>query len=213
MAQGEAEAVSRPSRYTSPRGLQKKFPEQVADIVAQRDPEDRRPIAIMSQDEGRFGRINEHRPCWAPRGMRPKAPRQIVRAFVYVYAAVCMALGKMTSLILPYANTEMMNLFLQETAQDFKDFFVIMLVDQAGWHKSKTLIIPENVRLIPQPPHSPELNPVEHLWEDLRENAMPNAAFKSLDQVEQALCHRLVDLENNPERLRSMTNFPYLRVT
>jgi transposase len=124
-----------------------------------------------------------------------------------------MALGKMTSLILPYANTEMMNLFLQETAQDFKDFFVIMLVDQAGWHKSKTLIIPDNVRLIPQPPHSPELNPVEHLWEDLRENAMPNAAFKSLDQVEQALCHRLVDLENNPERLRSMTNFPYLRVT
>ncbi len=124
-----------------------------------------------------------------------------------------MALGKITSLILPYANTEMMNLFLQEVAQDFKDFFVIMLVDQAGWHKSKKLIIPANVRLIPQPPHSPELNPVEHLWEDLRENAMPNAAYKSLDQVEQALCHRLVHLGNNPERLRSMTNFLYLRVT
>jgi len=124
-----------------------------------------------------------------------------------------MALGKMTSLILRCANTEMMNLFLQEVAQDFKDFFVIMLVDQAGWHKSKKLIIPENVRLIPQPPHSPELNPVEHLWEDIRENAMPNAAFKSLDQVEKVLCHRLVDLGNNPERVRSMTNFPYLRVT
>jgi len=124
-----------------------------------------------------------------------------------------MALGKITSLILPYANTEMMNLFLQEVAQDFKDFFVIMLVDQAGWHTSKKLIIPDNVRLIPQPPHSPELNPAEHVWEDLRENAMPNAAFKSLDQVERALCHRLVDLGNNPERLRSMTNFPYLRVT
>jgi len=124
-----------------------------------------------------------------------------------------MALGKITSLILPYANTEMMNLFLQEVAQDFKDFFVIMLVDQAGWHKSKTLIIPENIRMVRQPPHSPELNPVEHLWEDLRENAMPNAAFKSLDQVEQALCHRLVNLENDPACLRSMTNFPYLRVT
>lgn len=124
-----------------------------------------------------------------------------------------MALGKITSLVLPYANTEMMNLFLQEVAQDFKDFFVIMLVDQAGWHRSKKLIIPANVRLIPQPPHSPELNPVEHLWEDLRENAMPNVAYKSLDQVEQALCHRLVDLGNNPEPLRSMTNFPYLQVT
>jgi transposase len=181
--------------------------------VAQRDPEDTRPVAIMSQDEGRFGRINDHRPCWAPKGMRPRAPRQIVRAFVYVYAAVCMALGKITSLILPYANTEMMNLFLHEVAEDFKDFFIIMLVDQAGWHKSKGLIIPQNIKMIPQPPHSPELNPVEHLWEDLRENAMPNAAFKSLDQVEQALCQRLVDLGNNPERLRSMTNFPYLRST
>jgi transposase len=124
-----------------------------------------------------------------------------------------MALGKITSLILPYANTEMMNLFLQEVAEDFKDFFVIMLVDQAGWHKSKGLIIPENIRMMPQPPHSPELNPVEHLWEDLRENAMPNAAFKSLDQVEQALCQRLVDLGNDSKRLRSMTNFPYLRIT
>jgi len=144
--------------------------------------------------------------------MRPKAPRQIVRAFVYVFAAVCMAPGKITPLILPYANTEMMNLFLQEVAQDFKDFFVIMLVDQAGWHKSKKLVIPENVRLIPQPPHRPELNPVELLREDLRENAMPNAAFKSLDQVEQALCRRPVDPGNNPQPLRSMTNFPYLRI-
>jgi transposase len=213
MAQSEAEAGSRPGQRTSPRRVQKKFPEQVAGIVAQRDPEDTRPVVIMSQDEGRFGRINDHRPCWAPKGMRPRAPRQIVRAFVYVYAAVCMALGKITSLILPYANTEMMNLFLHEVAEDFKDFFVIMLVDQAGWHKSKGLIIPQNIKMIPQPPHSPELNPVEHLWEDLRENAMPNAAFKSLDQVEQALCQRLVDLGNNPERLRSMTNFPYLRIT
>jgi transposase len=213
MAQSEAEAGSRPCQRTSPRRFEKKFSEQVARIVAQRDPEDIRPVAIMSQDEGRFGRINDHRPCWAPKGMRPRAPRQIVRAFVYVYAAVCMALGKITSLILPFANTEMMNLFLQEVADDFRDFFVIMLVDQAGWHKSKGLIIPENIRMIPQPAHSPELNPVEHLWEDLRENAMPNAAFKSLDQVEHALCQRLVELENNPERLRSMTNFPYLRIT
>ena len=48
-----------------------------------------------------------------------------------------MALGKMTSLILPYANTDMMNLFLEEVSNDFKDYFVIMLVDGAGWHRSK----------------------------------------------------------------------------
>lgn len=167
----------------------------------------------MAEDEGRFGRINEHRPCWAPKGIRPRAPRQIVRAFVYVYTAVCMALGKMTSLILPYANTEMMSLFLAQVAEDFKDYFVIMLVDQAGWHKAKKLTIPENIRLLPQPAHSPELNPVEHIWEDLREKAMPNKAFRSLDQVESALCQRLRELDDYPEAVRSMTNFPYLRVT
>jgi len=145
--------------------------------------------------------------------MRPKAPRQIVRAFVYVYSAVCMALGKMTSLILPYANTEMMNLFLQEVAEDFKDFFVVRLIDQAGCHTAKKLKILENIRLLPQPSHGPELNPVEHIWEDLREKAMPNRAFKSLDQLEGALCHRLRELENDPEMVRSMTNFPFLRVT
>jgi hypothetical protein len=124
-----------------------------------------------------------------------------------------MALGKITSLILPYANTEMMNLFLQQVAQDFKEFFVIMLVDNAGWHTSTKLIVPDNIRLIPQPAYSPELNPAEHLWEDLREKAMPNVAFKSLDEVEEALCKRLVDLGENPELVRSMTNFPYLRLT
>ncbi len=124
-----------------------------------------------------------------------------------------MALGKMTSLILPYANTEMMNLFLEHVSEDFKDFFVIMLMDQAGWHTAKKLKIPDNIKLLPQPAHSPELNPVEHIWEDLREKAMPNKAFKSLDQLEQALCRRLRELDGQPEMVRSMTNFPYLRVT
>jgi transposase len=107
----------------------------------------------------------------------------------------------------------MMNLFLEQVAEDFKGFFVIMLIDQAGWHMAKRLKIPENIRLLPQPSHSPELNPVEHIWEDLREKAMPNKAFKSLDHLEEALCNRLRELDRHPEMVRSMTNFPYLRVT
>ena len=130
-----------------------------------------------------------------------------------MYSAVCPALGKMTSLILPYANTEMMSIFLQHVADDFKDYFVIMLLDQAGWHTSKALKVPENIRLLPLPPYSPELNPVEHIWDYLRENAAPNIAFESLDHLEDALCKQLRELENDPERVRSMTNFPYLRFT
>ena len=136
-----------------------------------------------------------------------------MRTYVYVFAAVCAALGRMTALILPFVNTDMMNLFLDYVSRDFKDFFVIMIVDQAGWHMTKHLKIPENIRLIAQPSHSPELNPVEHLWDELREKAMTNKGFKSLDQVEEALCREIRALENNPNRLRSLTNFPYLRIT
>ncbi len=71
--------------------------------MEQRDPEDTRPVIIMAQDEGRFGRITDIRTCRAPKGIRPKVPRQVARAFVYVYAAVCMALGKMTSLFFDLA--------------------------------------------------------------------------------------------------------------
>lgn len=88
-----------------------------------------------------------------------------------------------------------------------------MLVDGAGWHRSQDLRMPENIRLIQQPSHSPELNPVEHLWEELREKYLPNKAFKSLDAVEEALCKGLRELHGDPDRVSSMTNFPYLQVT
>lgn len=193
------------------RRILKKLPDKVGEIICARKPEDMRPIALMSQDEGRFGRISDCRYCWAPKGIRPSVPRQIVREYVYVYSAVCMEQGRMTSLILPYANTDMMSLFLEQVSEDFAGYFVIMLVDQAGWHMSAHLRVPENIRLIAQPSHSPELNPVEHIWEELREKALPNRAFKSLDELEDALCKGINDMDNDPERLKSMTNFPYLR--
>ncbi len=164
----------------------------------------------MAQDEDRFVRISDVRTCWAPKGIRPKIPKQNVRTFVYVYATVCMALGKITSLILPFANTEMMNLFLEEVS---KDCFVIILMDGAAWHRSERLKVPENIRLIYQPHHNPELNPVDHLWEELREKYLPSRAFRSPSAAEIALCHGLRELYDDSERLRSMTNFEYLAIT
>jgi transposase len=75
----------------------------------------------------------------------------------------------MVSLILPEASTGMMNLFLEQVSQTFSTHFIVMQVDGAGWHRATDLIIPENIRLIPQPAYSPELNPVEHIWDELRE--------------------------------------------
>jgi hypothetical protein len=166
----------------------------------------------MAQDEGRFGRISIPKRAWAPPGIRPKAPRQVIRQSSYVYAAVAPEQGLMTSLILPSADTEMMNLFLAHVAEVFADYFIVMQVDQAGWHRSKELQVPENMRFIFQPAYSPEVNPVEHLWEELREKYLHNLVFSSLEDLIDVLCTALNDLTADQERLRSMMFFPHFRI-
>jgi len=166
----------------------------------------------MAGDEGRFGRLGEVRSCWCPSGIRPTVPKLQVRQYVYAYAAVAPSLGKMTCLILPYANTKMMNLFLQQVAVEFSGYFIVIQVDKASWHRSNCLVIPENIRLIFQPAYSPKLMPVEHIWEDIRENHFYNHAFKSIDKVEEKLSEGLLELCADPERLRSLTFFPHLRI-
>jgi transposase len=103
-------------------------------------------------------------------------------------------------------------MFLEQVSVEFSKYFIIMQVDQAGWHTSKDLVIPKNIRLIYQPAYSPELNPVEHIWEELRENYFYNRSYKSLDNVMQDLCDGLIELESDSELLRSMTYFPHLRI-
>lgn len=166
----------------------------------------------MGQDEGRFGRISRPKRCWAPPGIRPHAPAQVVRESVYVYAAVAPDAGLMAALILPSANTAMMNLFLEHLSQTFSKYFMVIQVDQAGWHHSHELIIPATIRLIEQPAYSPEVNPVEHIWDELREKYLHNRSFSSLDPLIETLCQGLNELADDEKRLRSLTNFPHLRV-
>ena len=107
----------------------------------------------------------------------------------------------------------MMNHFLAQVAKDCADYVVVMQVDGAGWHRPKDLQIPETCRLIEPPAASPELNPpVEHIWDDMREKDMPNRMFETLERVEQALEQGIQRLAALPEKLRSMTFFPHLRI-
>jgi DDE superfamily endonuclease len=116
----------------------------------------------------------------------------------------------MTSLILPSADTAMMNLFLEHVSQTYSKFFIVMQVDGAGWHHSDELVVPSNIRLITQPPYSPEVNPVEHIWDELREKHFGNRAFPSLDALIEVLCHGLNELSDDSARLGSLTGFPHL---
>jgi transposase len=130
--------------------FKKQFPNLVKEVLKTRDPNDDRPVLIMAQDEGRFGRLGQVMKAWCPARHRPLVPKQGIRDYVYAYAAIAPKLGKMTTLVLPYVNIKMMELFLKEVSQDFADYFIIMQVDQASWHISDKLNVPQNIRLIPQ---------------------------------------------------------------
>lgn len=164
----------------------------------------------MFQDEARFGRINSPQSCWAPPGVRPSVPCQMVREYTYAYAAVSPADGVLDSLILPAVNAQAMSLFLHEVAQRHPDDFILMVMDKAGWHVASDLVIPDNMRLIYLPPYSPELNPVEHLWDEIREKWFPNRVFSSLKEVQKVLAQALVTLENSAFRVASITGFHWI---
>lgn len=164
----------------------------------------------MFQDEGRFGRINDPHRCWAPKGVRPEVAVQIVREYTYAYAAVSPHDGVMDSLILPEVNAGAMSIFLAEVAKRHPNEFILMVMDQAGWHKAKDLVIPRNIRLIWLPPYSPQCNPVENIWDEIREKWFPNLVFNSLEAVEDTLVEALLALENDNRRTQSIAGFEWI---
>ena len=167
-------------------------------------------MRLMFQDEGRFGLLGTPRRCWAPRGTRPVVGARLERKFSYAFTAVSPHDGTMDSLILPWVNAETMSLFLAIVAERHADDFVVMVMDQAGWHIAGDLLVPENMRIVLLPPYSPELNPAEHVWETLREDCFANTVFTSLDAVENALSAGLVALESDPSRTQRLTGFDWI---
>ena len=175
-----------------------------------RQAEQGRAVRLMFQDEGRFGLLGTPRRCWAPHKMRPVVGARLERKYIYAFSAVSPHDGVIDSLVLPCVNAETMSLFLAEVAQRHANEFIMMVMDQAGWHLAGDLVVPGNMRLICLPPYSPELNPAEHLWEAVREDYFANHVFADLDAVEAALIKGLLALESNPDRTQSMTGFDWI---
>ena len=81
-----------------------------------------------------------------------------------------------------------------------------MLMDQAGWHMTNALIVPENISIIPLPAKCPELNPVENIWQFMRDNWLSNRVFKSYDEIVYHCCDAWNKLIKLPSRIMSMGN-------
>ena len=144
-------------------------------------------IRIMFADEAGFGRISDPSGCWAPSGVRPIVYYHHIREYEYAYGAVDPINGEKFFLVLPYCNTECMNIFLRELSAAFPKDYILLPLDNAAWHKSKTLKIPDNIYLFYLPPRTPEMNPIEQIWKEIRKRGFKNILFQTLDKVVQRL--------------------------
>lgn len=167
-------------------------------------------MRLMFEDEARFGRMSDPRACWAPAPARPTVVLALVREFRYEYAAVSPWHGDLDYMSCAKIDTESMSYFLEQVSQAHQHDFTVMVLDGAGSHKAKTLRVPQNIALIFLPPYSPELNPVEQIWNLLRRDYFANRVFDSLDaatlQAERSLAH----MASNREALKRLTNWPWI---
>ena len=169
--------------------------------------DDKRPLKIFFEDEGRSGRMSNPVRCRTPPGVRPLIPQQRVREYIYAYTAVSPDDGENFSLILPRSDTEMMNIFPDEFSEQYKEYRVIIAMDGAPWHPSESSDKYDNIRVIRQPPYSPEVNPVGHIWEYIRENDFHNRQFKTSDILEDESVNVLSKLGQNKDIVKSVTGF------
>ena len=166
-------------------------------------------VRTFFMDEARLGQQGTLTKVWAPRGSRPTAVKQTRYEWVYCYAAVEPATGESVALLAPNVDTGTMNAFLGMIAAALGPLeHAVLILDQAGWHRSKALEVPDNVTCLLLPPYSPELNPVENLWHYLRSHHLSNRAYDDYDHLIDAggeAWRRLT-----PEVIRSVCRCPYL---
>ena len=154
-------------------------------------------VRLMFQDEAGFGRINKPKYCWCAKGIRPCVPCHHIREYRYVYGAAEPLTGESCFLIMPRCNTVCMNLFLEELPRQYPNDRILLCCDGAAWHKADCLCIPENLCLFFLPPYTPEMNPMEQIWIELRKMGFRNEIFASLALVVDRLCNTISSLSTD----------------
>ncbi|MDF3042537.1 MAG: transposase [Thermomicrobiales bacterium] len=163
-------------------------------------------------DEARVGQKGRLCHRWWIRGRRPPGRCDQRYQWTYIFAAVEPATCAEVALVLPEATTATMNLFLAELAAGLPgDVHAALVLDGAGWHVARALVVPPNVTLVPLPPYSPELNPVERIWLYLRERFLSLRVFADYRAIVDACCDGWNRLVAEPGRLRSLCDQPWIR--
>lgn len=142
---------------------------------------------------------------WAKRGTRPRQPADQRYESAYLFGAICPARGTGAALALPYADTEAMQLHLDEIARFVaRGAHAVLLLDRAGWHTTTALAVPRNITLILLPSRAPELNPVENVWQHLRQTWLSNRVFETYEEIIDAACDAWNRLIAQPHTITSI---------
>ena len=172
------------------------------------------PIEIWFQDEARVGQKGTHGYIWAPVGTRPLMVRDNRHDSAYIFGAICPLRGVGAAMITPAANTEMMNLHLAEiSTQVAKNAIAVLICDGAGWHQlGGALVVPANIVLLRLPPYSPELNPMENVWDYLRQNKLCAQVWNTYDDILEACKIAWNWLIDDPNRIQSIGSHDWASV-
>lgn len=162
-------------------------------------------VEVWFQDEARVGQRGTVTRMWAPKGSRPRVIRQQQFEAAYVFGAVCPAEGKAAALVMPKANSESMQHHLDLIAATVTPGkHAVVIVDRAAWHVTGKLLIPANLSILPLPPYSPELNPVEQIWQQLRQSDWANRCFKNYDDIVDVCCQAWNTFASQPDTIRNL---------
>jgi hypothetical protein len=142
--------------------------------------------------------------------VRPIVPKQIIREYTYAYGAVGPFTGNACFLILPAMDVQCMNVFLQELSTRYSRFFLLLIHDRAPCHSKTALSIPENIMIENLPPYSPELNPTENIWKDVREKFFHNLLFSSQKALEDQLTSACNFYQQHPSIVKSITGWKWI---
>jgi transposase len=191
------------------RRLKNRLPDELA-AVQTAHPAKR--VQLWFQDEARFGQQGTHSRVWADTGSRPRAPRQTEYRYVYLFGAVCPETGESNAGRMPVANTAAMNAQLSHLSRQLgSEVHALVILDQAGWHQSTALAVPDNLTLLPLPPRSPELNPPERVWHELRQRHLSNRVYADQAALDDAVAAAWNAVADNPERLQRLCDLPWIK--
>jgi hypothetical protein len=172
------------------------------------------PVEVWWQDEARVGQQGTLTRLWARRGSRPPAPRGRRHAWAWLFGAVCPARRVGAGLVLPEVNLGATALHLAEIGRRVAPgAHAVVVLDGAGWHqRGGGLRVPGNVSLLPLPPYAPELDPVETVWQFLRQDHLSNRVYDGYDAIVDACCDAWNALMAAPERIASIATRPWAQV-